>query len=325
MIRNVQLLLLIAVLLQIQCKSAHTAVSKQDPVTRHGQLAISGTQLIDKNGTPVQLKGMSLFWSQWMPQYFNEITVKKLKEDWNCNVVRAPLAVARGGYLEYPEREQAKIINVIEAAIKEGLYVIVDWHDHRAEHHVKEAVAFFSAIAEKYGNYPNIIYETYNEPLKVSWSEVLKPYHQQVIAAIRKYDKHNIIVCGTPVWSQNVDEAALDPIEGVNIAYSLHFYAGTHKEELRERALKALRLNLPIMVTEYGTTDADGDGDVAMEETQRWWDFMDTHNLSYCNWSVSDKKEASAALLPGTLPEAIHLSKNLTPSGKFVRAKLISQ
>ncbi|MEM9685361.1 MAG: glycoside hydrolase family 5 protein [Bacteroidota bacterium] len=319
--------LLVVLTIFIQCKSSHPGIDNQDqdPVSKHGQLAISGKHLTDQNGVPVQLKGMSLFWSQWMPQYFNKTTVKQLKEHWNCNVVRAPLAVERGGYLENPEREQAKVITVIEAAIQEGIYVIIDWHDHHAEDHVEESITFFSHIAEKYGSYPNIIYEIYNEPLNVSWSTVLKPYHQRVIAAIRTYDKNNVIVCGTPTWSQRVDEAALDPIKAKNIAYSLHFYAGTHKEELREKTISALDRNLPIIVTEYGTTDADGDGNVDTEETQRWWDFLDAHHISYCNWSVADKQESSSVLLPGTRSEEIHLDQKLTPSGKFVRAKLKAQ
>lgn len=322
MLRISFLVLLIAVL--VQCKSADPVINKQDPVVQHGQLAIQGKHLVNKSGELIQLKGMSLFWSQWMPQYFNKTTVKQLKTNWNCNVVRAPLAVEHDGYLENPEREQEKIMKVIDAAIEEGIYVIVDWHDHHAENHIEEAIVFFSHIAEKYGNYPNIIYEIYNEPLKVSWSEVLKPYHQRVIAAIRKYDKNNIIVCGTPTWSQDVDEAALDPLKGTNIAYSLHFYAGTHKKELREKAIRAMDLGLPIMVTEYGTTDASGDGNVDTKETKLWWDFMDEHHISYCNWSVADKEESSATLLPGTLPEEMHLDQKLTPSGKLVRAKLIS-
>ena len=79
-------------------------------------------------------------------------------------------------------------------------------------------------MAKKYGKHPNIIYEIYNEPLKISWDTVIKPYAEKVIEAIRKIDKNNIIVVGTPHWSQDVDNASENPIKGYkNIAYTLHF------------------------------------------------------------------------------------------------------
>ncbi|GIR30139.1 MAG: hypothetical protein CM15mP44_4220 [Candidatus Neomarinimicrobiota bacterium] len=54
--------------------------------------------------------------------------------------------------------------------------------------------------------------------------ETLKPYALNVISAIREIDPDNLIVVGTPEWSQRVDLAAEDPItEYTNIAYTLHF------------------------------------------------------------------------------------------------------
>lgn len=292
------------------------------PVKKHGELKIAGKSLLNADDEPVQLKGMSLFWSQWMPQFYNAETVQSLYENWDISVIRAAMAIEHDGYLDNPQKEKQKVMEVIDAAIDLGIYVIIDWHDHHAEDHLEEAKVFFGEIAKKYGDYPNIIYETYNEPLEVSWSDVLKPYHEAVIAEIRKYDSNNIIVCGTPTWSQRVDKAAEDPIEGVNIAYTLHYYAGTHRQELRDITLKALNKNLPIFVTEYGTTPASGDGNVDAAESKLWWNFLDTHNISWCNWSITDKEEASAAVKPGTLPSELHKESILTESGELVKAEL---
>src|SRR5690606_940136 len=106
---------------------------------------------------------------------------------------------------------------------------------------------------------------------------------------IRQHDKDNIIVVGTPNWSQRVDLAAMNPIDGDNIAYTLHFYAGTHGQELREKAEVAIEKGLALFVTEYGTTNADGDGPVHKEATAEWYEFMDHHKLSWCNWSIAAK------------------------------------
>uniref|UniRef100_A0A914XV07 Glycoside hydrolase family 5 domain-containing protein n=1 Tax=Panagrolaimus superbus TaxID=310955 RepID=A0A914XV07_9BILA len=238
-------------------------MSHTPPSTPYGRLAIKGRFLVSAaTGLPVQLHGMSLFWSQWMPQFYNQETVVALKCSWNTNVVRVAMGVESGGYLDNKQAELEKVYAVIDAAIASGIYVVVDWHDHNAQDHRDYAIEFFTNISQKYGNYPNIIYETYNEPLKVSWSDVLKPYHQAVIAAIRANDPNNVIVVGTPNWSQYVDEAANDPITNYNnIAYTLHYYSGTHRQDLRDRTTTAINKNLPIFVTEYGTVNADGSGE----------------------------------------------------------------
>eukprot|EP00975_Prorocentrum_lima_P019158 4029955-Prorocentrum_lima.AAC.1 len=44
---------------------------------------------------------------------------------------------------------------------------------------------------------------------------------------------------GNRHWSQEVVEATNDPVLGVNIAYSIHFYAGTHGQYLRDRVATA--------------------------------------------------------------------------------------
>lgn len=293
----------------------------ETPVERHGQLRVDGNRIVDHSGQPVMLRGMSLFWSQWQPQYYNASAIRWLRDDWNINVIRAAIAVHSDGYLEHPEREMRKAEAVIEAAIDLGVYVLVDWHAHEPE--PKASAEFFSQIARKYGHHPNIIYETWNEPLREhDWSSMIKPYHMAVIPPIRAHDPDNLIVAGTQTWSQDVDKAAADPLPFANVAYTLHFYAGTHGQELRDKADIAMKNGAALFVTEWGTTDADGDGPVYGEETRRWWDFMERNKISYLNWSVADKKEGSAALLPGASGKGGWPLPMLTPSGRFVREQL---
>ncbi len=297
------------------------AALAETPVERHGQLRLEGTRLVGQHGEPVTLRGMSLFWSQWAPQYYNADAVRWLKDDWSVTVVRAAVAVHHDGYLDNPEREMAKAEAVIDAAIAEGLYVIVDWHAHEPE--PEAAAAFFARIAEKYGDRPNVIYETYNEPLNThSWAEVVRPYHMAVIPRIRAVDPDNLIVAGTPSWSQDVDIAAADPLPFDNVAYTLHFYAGTHRQELRDKAARAMELGAALFVTEWGTSEATGDGILDREETALWWDFMETNGLGSLNWSITDKDETSAALRPGAAGEGGWDETMISPSGLFVRTWL---
>ena len=293
-------------------------------VQEYGALSVLGNKIVDKNNNPVQLRGMSLFWSQWMGQYYNKQAVEWLKEDWNVTVVRAAMGVDEGtdGYIYKPEVEKQKVFEVIDGAIEAGIYVIVDWHSHHAENFEAEAKAFFAEVAQKYGDSPNIIYEIYNEPLNVSWDNVLKPYHEAVIAEIRKYDTKNIIICGTRLWSQRVDEVVGNPIQGDNIAYTLHYYSSTHKQELRNIAKLAIDADLCLFVTEFGVTEASGNGVINVAEANAWWSFLDQHKISWCNWSIADKAEASASLVPGSSGFGGWTEGQLTTSGKMVRTEI---
>lgn len=275
-----------------------SSYAQETVVEKHGQLRVQGNRIVDKNGEAIQLRGMSLYWSQWIPKFYNYNAIKWLRDDWKITVIRAAMAVDNGGYATNPTAEKNKVFTVIDAAINLGLYVIVDFHVHEAQNYKPQAHAFFKEVAQKYGNIPNIIYEPWNEPLNTpSWATVIKPYHEEVISTIRQYDPDNIIICGTRTWSQNVDEPAADPINQPNIAYTLHYYANTHKQWLRDRSQAALDKGIALFVTEYGTTDASGNGVVNEVETKAWWAFLDKNKIGHANWSVADIGESSAALV----------------------------
>lgn len=273
------------------------------------------------HGQVARLRGMSLFWSQWMPRFYNADVVRWLRDDWRVDVVRAAMGVHRGGYLEHPRRETARVRAVIEAAIDCGLYVIVDWHAHlRADAH---AARFFARIARDYARYPNLVYEIWNEPDgRYDWARSIKPSHERVIAALREHDESNLVVAGTPHWSHRVDIAAADPLALPNVAYALHFYAGSNAASLRTVASVALRRGAALLVTEWGTSRADATGPVAEEECHRWFEFLEREQLGYVNWSISDKAETAAALLPGARATGGWREEELSPSGRFVRNQL---
>lgn len=300
-------------------------ISAQTPVELHGDLRVSGNKIVDKNGAPVQLRGMSFFWSQWMGQYYNKWTVDWLIDDWKVIILRAAMGVkheeSQSGYL-YDASEKEKVRIVVREAIRRGIYVIIDWHDHFAFDHVKESKRFFEEMAKTYGKYPNVIYEIYNEPKQISWTDTVKPYSETIVKTIRAIDPDNLILIGTPAWCQDVDEAARNPLEERNLAYSLHFYAATHKDDIREKARYALDKGLALFVSEFGTCLASGNGYLDSAETENWFRFMDENSLSWCNWSIGDKKETASALLPGTSPSGHWKENCLTESGRMIRAKL---
>lgn len=291
-------------------------------VERYGQLRVEGNKLVSaKTSNPVRLRGMSMFWSQWKPQFWTNTTVQWLRDNWNVSLVRAAMAVENAGYLDNPEVEKARVKTLVDSAIALGIYVIIDWHDHNAEQHLRQSKAFFDEMASTYGAHPNVLFEVFNEPMRQEWATAIKPYHEQLVKVIRQHSD-NVIILGTRLWSQEVDVASKDPVIGRNLAYTLHFYADTHREELREKVSQALTSGIAIFATEWGTCDATGDGKLDFAETQRWLDFLSRHDISDANWAVHDKKEACAALKPGASGSGGWPPCALTESGAFVRAQL---
>lgn len=275
-----------------------TFTSLAQPVKEHGQLRVKGTKLTDKNGKHVMLRGVSYGWHSFWPRFYNEKTVKWLKEDWNANVVRAAMGIEVGNpgltYKDNPVAAKAKIKAVIDGAIKEGIYVIIDWHSHNIN--LEEAKSFFAEMSLAYSKYPNIIYEVFNEPDEETWPQV-KAYSEEIIKVIRKNDDKNVILVGCPHWDQDINLPAQDSIKGFsNLMYTVHFYAATHKQELRDRTDKAIKAGLPIFISESAGMEATGDGPLDLAEWQKWIDWMEDRGLSWITWSVSDKDETCSML-----------------------------
>jgi len=294
-------------------------------VERFGQLRVEGNRMLTSDGRPLQLRGISSFGLQFAGKYANKDVLEWLRDDWNMQVWRAALYLSEGGYISQRSLKD-KVVESVEAALDLGLYVIIDWHVHRdgdPRMYQKYSLEFFGEMAQRYGSNPNVLYEICNEPNgeNVTWNGAVKPYAEAVIAEIRKYDPDNIIIVGTPTWSQDVDIAAEDPIQEKNIMYSLHFYAGTHGQELRDKAQKAVDKGLALFVTECGTSQATGGGGVFEDKFLEWLSFLKKNHISWVNWSLTNKGEDSGLLVMNADREGKGrwTDDQLSQSGKFIR------
>ncbi len=297
-----------------------TTKSYSSIVEKNGLLRVSGNKIVNKNGVPVSFAGNSFFWSNngWGgDKFYNASVVSWLKLDWETTLIRASMGVDEtGGYIQFKTANTDKVKTLVDAAISNGLYVLIDWHSHHAEDYQPEAIEFFTEMATLYGNTDNVIYEIYNEPLDISWSSTLKPYAEAVITAIRAVDPDNMIVVGTPEWSQQVDKPAADPITiSSNIAYALHFYSVYHKQWLRDRASAALNSGIALFATEWGSLGYTQND----PEAQLWMEWCRTNKISHCNWAVNDKAEEWSVVKPGAsvtggwleLTEAGYLARDI--------------
>jgi len=347
-------------------------------VSENGILQVNGNTIQNKNGEPFDMAGNSLFWSGFgvgMPFYNSEV-VDFLVEDWQSNFIRIPMAVEEAdgafpqptdpnfdpsnlvpnpnaqGYFNNPQREYDRIRPVIQAAIDNDIYVIVDFHSHFADEFQEEAITFFTDIATEFGDSDHIIYEIFNEPIGLArnrsgdndsmafqqfdetWETIIRPYAIAVINAIRAIDPDNMIIVGTPGFSQGIETAAANPITlddlnlpaeitNPNLAYTLHFYAGQPEHAALRTSLENALDNpdtggIPIVVTEWGTVAASGNGAANVAETQAWMELLKERNVSHANWSVSDANETSAVIQAGQGINGL-FNDALTGSGNLVR------
>jgi endoglucanase len=295
-----------------------------------------------KDGAEVQVRGMSLYWSLMDEalDFWSEDGITTMVKDMKIQIVRAAMAAGnedwtKGKYIGYavqPDSQTQFVKRVVEAAIKQDIYVIIDWHSHTANTQTQNAVKFFGEMAQAYGQYDNVIFEVFNEPQKIEWS-VIKTYADAVVAEIRKYSD-NLILVGTPEWDQFpnrvIGSEINDPKQ--NTAYTFHYYAGTHcfsgKHEGMfgqswpcegENAVEAMNAGLSVFVSEWGVTTSDGKGSVACDN-DGWQNWMNEHKLSWANWSASKIPEGSAAFSSGATKTSLQYSN----SGNQVKGYLSS-
>ena len=307
--------------------SALPVLPETSPVERYGQLRIEGVKLLDQHGKPVQLCGMSAFWLNWEGGAFaNADTIAWLRKDWGISVFRAAVGVEmENGYLDNEAATIQKVDEIVQACVEQGIYVIIDYHTHFANADMDAAKRFFDRMSKIHGHLPNVLYEPWNEPEQVSWSDTVKPYMETIVDVIRKNDPDNIILAGTPWWSAHPDEAAEDWLDDPNAMAVLHFYTGTHKQDIRDRADLALQKGVPVFVSEFGVSIYDGGGgedrNVYFKEADRWMEWMDANSISWANWSLCDKNESSAALVPGAVKNGNWEAGDLSASGQYIRTQ----
>lgn len=293
----------------------------ETPVGRHGSLHVEGPYLMSEYGHRVQLKGVSSMWLNWesVPYSSDLEGLRWMRDNWNVSVIRGAVGTSEadgspvpGGYHEDPAAMRAKMDRIVENAIELGIYVLIDWHAHSAHMYQEAAAEFFDDYSSRYADYPNVIYETFNEPImapgddwgtgEATWNEQLFPYHQAMVAVIRQNDPDSVIVLGTPRWSQILSAPVANPVPGENLMYTLHFYTCTHTDDIRAEAQRAIDAGLPIFVTEWGATDAGGgteDKTICEDQGDAWHALLDANFISSAAWKLDGCFEGSCIFRPG--------------------------
>ncbi len=293
------------------------------PVANHGALSVKGTNIVDKNGKVFQLQGVSTHGINWFPEYVNKEAFADLSQ-YGVNAIRlAMYTVDYNGYCAGGNQAdlEAIIDRGVQACTDLGMYVIIDWHilnDLDPNVHKDSAKTFLDKMSKKYADYDNVIYEICNEPNGGTTWESVKSYAEEVIPVIRKNDKDALIIVGTPNWSQDVDIASQNPIKDQeNILYAVHFYASTHKDNIRSKVETAIGNGLPVIVSESSICEASGNGALNYDEGKKWMDLIDKYNLSCFAWSLGNKDETSSFLKSSVTKTSGFSKDDFTDAGKW--------
>lgn len=294
------------------------------PFEAHGKLSVEGTKLVDANGKPFQIKGVSTHGIAWFPQYVNADAFATIRNDWKANCIRiAMYSDENNGYCSGGNKDNLKklVKDGVQYATDLGMYVIIDWHvlgEQDPNVHKDEAKLFFQEMSTLYKDYDNVLYEICNEPNgNVRWKNV-KEYAEEVIPIIKNNNPDAVVIVGTPTWSQDVDMAAKLPITDYsNIMYAVHFYADTHKGDLRNKVKTALSKNLPVFCSEFGICDASGNGNCNEAEANTWIEFFNDNDISYCIWNLSNKNESSSLIKSSCSKTSGWTMDELSQEGKW--------
>lgn len=288
----------------------------------NGHLSVKKTNLINENGDIVRLKGMSSHGLMWYPEYINTRSLDTLSE-YGANAIRLAMYTDQNkGYIYNKKQSMKNLLQGIENVLGADMYAIVDWHtlkDNNPNTYIEEAKEFFDEISTRYKDEPGVIYEIFNEPSgDTSWSDI-KEYANIIIPIIRKNSPDAIILVGTPNHCVDIKSAINDPLEYENIMYTYHLYTGTSDGGYKYLLNDALKNDLAVFISEWGLSPEKGSAEIDFKKGREFLDFLDQNNISWINWSLSNKDEPYSFIRYDIDKLSKWNDDELTPVGKFIR------
>ena len=250
----------------IQIKDTHHNKTESFTPKSTPWLHVEGIDIKDPGGNKVVLRGVSLpdiaandyrsaagdLSGKSAVQLIDMLTDKA--KGWYATVIRLPVyPIWSLGYNANPKKYYNDYIKpAVDKCVEKRIYCIIDWH--YVDDPTKldsETRAFWTDIAPKYKDYPNIIFEVFNENSTgmswASWKKIVQPW----VNLIRSYAPNNLILVGAPNYAQHLYDAPDNPIEGKNIVYVAHIYSAI-KKSLWNPWIFSVANRIPIFITEWG-------------------------------------------------------------------------
>lgn len=305
-------------------ESMLAGIFEKNYVTYNGQLSVENGKLLNQYSDQIILKGPSAGNGKGIEsldeKYFNKDSLSSIKQ-WGANVFRIAVDTSEHykGYI-YDQEILDRACEIADICIELDMYVVIDWHvlyEENPNVYVEESKEFFSKIAERYKNSPNIIYEICNEPNgdETTWEEI-KKYANQVIPVIREINEDAIILVGVPNWSHNIDDVIGDELQYDNIMYVDHLYPAGLTSDRFDRLKNAIENGIPVFISEWGL--GDNQGEIYTEYASIIANYMKENKLSWCYWSMDDYNSSFAIVKKDEWNNELN-DEILSESGKYLK------
>ena len=104
--------------------------------------------------------------------------------------------------------------------------------------------------------------------------------------------------------------------------YAVHFYAATHKDDIRNKVKTARNAGAPVFISEFSICDASGNGGIDYSSAEEWMKYLDENDMSYAIWSLCNKDETSALISSSNEATSGWSYDDLSDAGKWYKDHL---
>lgn len=295
-----------------------------DTVDVQGKLIKSGQFIVSSvTGQRVELRGIG---THALLQYQNLHTracYRCLKER-GVNMVRITVylqdlpfqssdGLTANGYINHKEETIAEIEKIIEHCIALNMYVLLDWHVYgwrdtaQTYLYQTDAEEFFTYFAQKYANYPNMLYELANEPY-LTTAEDLMQFVGNLRTIINSYVTNPILVMGRGSDGVSAMKTALETAGYTDVFVSEHSYNSYNINTVN------LYINdgVPLVYSEWGNSSSTGDGTGDTEAAKLWMNRLHELKIMESVWKFTDQTMTTSMLKNLGNINSIKYSKGFT-------------
>lgn len=227
---------------------------------------VSGTKLLDANGTPFVMRGVNHAHT-WYKDQLNTVIPTLAKA--GCNTVR--IVLSNGG--QWTEDSAADVTKILDLCNKNKMIAVLEVHDatgsNDAQTLLKAANYFVKIKSAIEGKEDKVIINIANEWCGDSNTATWANGYKQAIPVIRKAGlKHTILVdcAGWGQYPTSIHEAGSDVLASdteKNTMFAFHGYeysAGT-AQNIKDAIDKTISKNLCLIVGEFGWKHTSGNVD----------------------------------------------------------------
>ncbi len=292
--------------------------SKLAPMRLHTR----GKKVLNASGKPVWLYGVNIASLEWSTDGEHiEESVNRAINDWKVNLIRLPLAQDQwfGKMMNQTDggaAYRALVDKLVDTCAAGHVYIDLDLHWSDAGKWVNEggksgqhsmpdknSVAFWQDMATRYKNWPNVIFDLYNEPRDVSfavWRDggtvTEKPDRkktgqakvtyeavglQKLYDTVRATGATNVVTVGGLDWAYDLSGVLQGyGIKGSNLIYETHPY---QEKKNWDKNFGDTSWKYPVYMGEWGFGVRNTNG---LGYAQSLMQYARKHKLHWTAWDM---------------------------------------